>query len=141
MVEIKENDDAKNTEYSYNGVKIELELNIAESKEHIGEDYKVIENADMEKIIKEKFLPWFKGNQYADADDNKIYEGLKLIQVDYVYHRIVEKYSPTGETDNFGEFSFMFESCSDYTKDMLEAVSMVVVINKGKIVNVYGYDV
>lgn len=114
---------------------------IIKSKKHINDDYNVINQEGLDKIILEKFLPWLKGNDYLDRDDKKILEGLKLYEVTYRYSFICAKYSPTNKDDYFGQFEFCFESGSEYTDDILEAVAMQVYIYNGKIVKVSGYDI
>ena len=138
-----QNDDIGKTELYYKdiNIKISLNKNYLDSKKHIYDDFKVIENIGIDNIIKENFLPWFKGKDFQDRDDNKIINGLKVVNIDYNYHRIINTYSPTKETDFFGEFVFEFVSSSDYTKDMLEAVSMNIFVNNGKVVKVTGYDI
>lgn len=137
----QDNNDLDKTNLTYNGIEIKIPMDFIESQKHIQEDFNVIKNTDMEKLIKEQYLPWFKGDDFKDADDEQIYNGLKITAIDYFYHRIVEEYSPTHETDYFGEFQFTLLSSSDYTKDMLDAVSMNILINKGKIVEVSGYNI
>ncbi len=129
----------------YNGVNITINPNIGcgleESKKHLEVDYNVLVRVGIENAILKEFIPWLKGNDYLDRDNQKILEGLKLYELTYDYRRICAKYSPTGKDDYFGHFEFCFESGNDYTKDMLEAVSMEVLIKDGKIVKVSGYDI
>lgn len=82
-----------------------------------------------------------KNEQFKDRDDNKIFEGLKVYNIMYNYGKICSELSPTKEEDFFGQFEFAFESCNDYTADMLESVVMQVYILNGKIVQVSGFDV
>lgn len=135
----------KNEKYisniQYNGINIEINFHLDESKNHITEDYNVLEKEGIENIIKRDFIPWIKGETFKDRDNQKIYEGIKIYNITYSYHRIIDKYSPTGEENFFGEFEFAFESSNDYTKDMLESVAMQVYVLNGKIVKVSGYDI
>ena len=59
----------------------------------------------------------------------------------YVFGKIIEKYSPINKEAFFGQFEFCFNSSSEYTEDMLEAVAMQVYVYEGKIVKVSGYDI
>ena len=129
------------SDISYEGVQIEISFNIEESKEHLDEDYRVIEQEGIESIIRERFIPWLKGEQFADRDDNLLFEGMKLYYITYSYGRIIAKYSPTGEDAFFGQFEFSFESASEYTEDVFESVAMQIYVYNGKLVKVSGYDV
>ncbi len=117
------------------------DYDITNSKKHINDDYDVIKKEGLDKVILEKFIPWLKGNDYLDRDDKKILEGLKLYEVTYHYSFICAKYSPTNKDDYFGQFEFCFESDSEYTDDILEAVAMQVYIYNNEIVKVSGYDI
>lgn len=128
------------SDLKYNNVNIVIEFDIEESKDHILEDYKVLEKDGIEKIIKNQFIPWIKGDDYKDRDDDKIYEGLNIYYISYEYSKIIDKYSPTGEENYFGKFLFGFESTSDYTSDILESVEMEVYVLNGRIVKVCGFD-
>lgn len=130
------------TEYKINGINIIIQSdNMEESKKHIKNDYDVIQNNNLNKIILEKFIPWLKGTDYLDRDNQKVLEGLKLYEVTYDYIKICAEYSPTGEDGFFGHFEFCFESGNDYTSDMLEAAAMEVFIYDKKIVKVGEYDI
>ena len=95
----------------------------------------------VDRLIRERYIPWLKNEQFSDKEDGQIFDGLKMTNILYSYGRIIAKYSPTGMDDFFGQFEFDFESCSDYTADMLEAAAMQVYIKEGKIVRVSGYDI
>ena len=136
-----ENNNLDKTNLFYNGIEIKISREYSESKKHIYEDYKAIENVDMKEIIKDKFISWLKGEEFKDKDEDEIYNGLKITNIDYCYHLIIDKFSPTKETDYFGEFQFTFKSNSDYTKDMLAVSQMILLINNGKIVDVKGIDI
>ena len=125
----------------YNNIEIQISYNDSESKNHIEEDFQTIMNKGIDNIIKENFIPWLTATDYKDADKNKIFEGLKLFKIEYHYGKIIDKYSPTGETNFFGQFDFCFESGSKYTDDIFEAVGMEVIILNGEIVQVNGYDI
>ena len=129
------------SDISYEGVQIEISFNIEESKEHLDEDYRVIEQEGIESIIRERFIPWLKGEQFADRDDDLLFKGMKLYYITYNYGRIIAKYSPTGEDAFFGQFEFSFESASEYTEDVFESVAMQIYVYNGKLVKVSGYDV
>lgn len=136
-------DDPKDfkTELKFNDKNIRITFDIEESKKHIQNDYDVINKEGLDKIIIEKFIPWLKGKDYLDRNDQKILEGLKLYEITYHYHKICDEYSPTGKEDYFGEFEFCFESGNDYVDDMLEAVAMQVYIYNNNVIKVSGYDI
>ncbi len=130
------------SELEYNGVSVEiLDDNKEESQKHIEHDFAVLVRENIDKIIKERFISWIKGEDFSDRDDDLIFEGLNVYYICYDYGRIVEEYSPTGKEDFFGHFEFEMESSNDYTSDMLEAVSMEVYVLGDDIVEVSGYDV
>lgn len=142
----KENSDYKSTKSYFTGVKykdveIVIDDDTEDVKKHFNEDYDVILQEGIEKIIKEKFLPWLKGEDFIDKDDAKILEGLKVYYVTYRYSRIIAKYSPIEKEGYFGVFEFDFESSNDYVSDILEAVAMEIYIYDNKIVGVNGFDV
>ena len=63
---------------SYNGISIDiLEPDEEESKKHIEHDFAVLVRENIEKIIKERFIPWIKGEDFPDKDDDLILEGLR----------------------------------------------------------------
>ena len=125
----------------YNGIAVDIPFNEEESRKHIEEDFNVLTKTGIDSVIREQFIPWLKGDQYADRDDDKVFKGLKLYDISYTYGRIIARYSPTGEENRFGQFEFCFESADDYTSDMLEAVAMQVYVLNGQIVKVGGYDI
>jgi len=130
------------SELEYNGVSVEiLDDNKEESQKHIEHDFAVLVRENIDKIIKERFISWIKGEDFSDRDDDLIFEGLNVYYICYDYGRIVAEYSPTGKEDFFGHFEFEMESSNDYTSDMLEAVSMEVYVLGDDIVEVSGYDV
>lgn len=134
-------DDTQVDDIQYNGITVNIETNVEESQKHLSYDFSVLKNIGIEKIIKKQFLPWLKGEDFKAKNDNKILEGLKLYEINYYYGKIVEKYSPINKEAFFGQFEFCFNSSSEYTEDMLEAVAMQVYVYEGKIVKVYGYDI
>ena len=126
---------------SWNGIPIEISFRPEESRAHIQEDFAVLESCGIETLIRERFLPWLKTENFADLDDERIMEGLKLTGILYTYGRIVARYSPTGEDDMFGQFEFDFASSGPYTEQLLEASAMQVYVKDKKIVKVSGYDI
>lgn len=126
---------------TYKDIEVIIDFDADESREYIREDFDALLNEGIELTIREKFVPWLKGEQFPDKEDGLVYDGLHLTDILYHHGRIIAKYSPTGEDDRFGQFEFMFDSCSEYTQDMLEAVAMQVYVKDGKIVKVSGYDV
>jgi len=130
------------SELEYKGISIEiLQMDQEESQKHIEQDFEVLVRENIDHIIKEQFIPWLKGEDFLDRDDDLIFEGLSVYYICYTYGRIIAEYSPTGKEDYFGQFEFEMESSSDYTSDMLEAVTMQVYVLGDKIVKVDGYDV
>lgn len=125
----------------YNDIEISIGSNSEESLEHIQKDYEALRNEGIEKLIKEHFIPWLKGEKFKDLDDDKIYDGLKITNITYHYQRIIGKYSPTNEDDFFGEFDFDFESSNDYTRDLLQASALVVLVNDEKVYYDRCYDI
>ena len=119
----------------------DTQKDIEESINNIEADYNTILNYGFDKIVKDKLVPWLKGNNYLDRDDNKVFEGLKVVCVSYRYQFICAKYSPTQRDDYFGEFQFDFKSASDYTNDMFECCCMHVYIKNNVIVKVCSVDV
>ena len=137
----QQKDDAQVDDIQYHGITVKVETNVEESKKHLNHDFSVLKNRGIEKIIKKQFLPWLKGEDFKGKNDNKILEGLELYEINYYYGKIIEKYSPINKEAFFGQFEFCFNSSSEYTDDMLEAVAMQVYVYEGKIVKVSGYDI
>lgn len=133
--------DIPKTNLKYNNIDILIGANKEESLKHIEKDYKVLSKEGIEKLIKTNFIPWLKGNEFKELDDDEIYSGLKLTNISYHYHRIIDKYSPNGKDDFFGEFEFDFESGNEYTKNLLQASAFVVLINNDKIYPGRNYDI
>ncbi len=133
--------DEYTSDIQYNGVNIIITFDILEGKKHLYEDYKVLEKEGIDNIIKNRFISWIKADYFTDRDDDKIFDGLKVSAISYNYGRIVAEHSPTGKDDYFGQFQFDFESSTEYTSDMLEAVAMEVYVINGEIVKVSGYDI
>ena len=125
----------------YKGLDINISFYVEESKKHIENDYNVLNEKGIDNIIKEQFIPWLLGDQFKDRDIDKVFEGIRVYEVSYHYGKIVAKYSPTNEDNYFGQFEFCFESCNDYTSDILQAVAMQVYVLNGEIVKVKGYDI
>lgn len=103
----KDNNGMRNTDLSYKGIKVHIFDNVEESRAHVKEDFDILEG-EIERVIRERFIPWIKSDAFADRDDEKIFEGLKLYEITYRH------------TENYGEFSFNFVSGNDYTKDIIE---------------------
>jgi len=138
------------SDVNYKGINVEInyytEDDIEEIKNNLNKDYSALEWKGIENLIKEKFIPWLKGSEFIDMDNNKIYDGLRLYAIEYSYHDCDNNATPEIQShinNKFGKgiFTFHFESSNDYTSDMLEAVAMVVEIRDGKIVEVSGLDV
>ena len=127
--------------FKYNDIDILITTDIEISKKHISNDYLIIENTDMKQLMKDNFLPWLKGQDNVNMDDENILDGLKLYEISYHYDKIGSQYSPTGKEDYFGQFEFCFESGSEYTANLLEVAAMEVWVNDNKIVHVSGYDI
>lgn len=125
----------------YKDIDILISFNEEESKAHIKSDYEVLNKVGIDNIIKEQFIPWLLGEQFKEKDVNKVFEGLKIYDISYQYGKIIADYSPTKEEDYFGQFEFSFESGSDYTNDIFEAVAMQVYVLNNSIVKVSGYDI
>ena len=106
----------------YRDISITITFDPEQSKAHIEEDYTVLNKEGIDQIVLKKFVPWLKGDQYADRDDQKVFES-------------------TGEDAYFGQFEFDFESSGEYTADMLEASAMQVYVKDGEIIKVSGYDI
>ena len=129
------------SQVEYMGIPIEIEFNIEESKEHLSEDYAVLQKEGIDSIIRNRFITWFKTDKFKNRDDNLIYEGLKIYSIVYCYGMIDSRYSPTQKQEMAGQFTFFFESGSEYTSDMLESTAMEIYVLNGKIVKVDGYEV
>lgn len=125
----------------FRGIPVIVEFDLKAGIAHVREDFSVLEKEGIDKIILEKFVPWLKGDQFADRDDRTVFDQIALFSISYHYGRIIEKYSPTGKDDYFGQFEFDFESCGEYTEDMLEAAAMQVYVRDGAVVKVSGYDI
>ena len=111
----------------YRDIPIIITFDPEQSKAHIEDDYAVLNKEGIDQIILKKFVPWLKGDQYADRDDQKVFESISAYA--------------TGEDAYFGQFEFDFESSGEYTADMLEASAMQVYIKDGEIIKVSGYDI
>ena len=127
--------------FSYNNIEIKIDFNRSESEAHLEADLKTVVDYGVDRLIRERYIPWLKNEQFSDKEDERIFEGLKMTGILYSYGRIIAKYSPTGADDFFGQFEFDFESCSEYTADMLEAAAMQVYVKDGEIVRVSGFDI
>ena len=113
----------------YRDISITITFDPEQSKAHIEEDYTVLNKEGIDQIVLKKFVPWLKGDQYADRDDQKVFESISAYAAE------------TGEDAYFGQFEFDFESSGEYTADMLEASAMQVYVKDGEIIKVSGYDI
>ncbi len=125
----------------YNNIEINIESNRDESLKHIDKDFEVIKKIGIEELIKSNFIPWLKGEEFKDLNDDEIYKGLKLTNISYRYHKINEKYSPTNQDDFFGEFDFDFESGNNYTENLIQASAFVLLVNNDKVYYGKHYDI
>ena len=125
----------------YRDIPIIISFDPEQSKTHIEEHYAVLNEEGIDQLILKKFVPWLKGDQYADRDDLKVFESISVYAAEYHFGRIIAKYSPTGEDAYFGQFEFDFESSGEYTADMLEGCAMQVYVKDGAIIKVSGYDI
>ena len=125
----------------YGGTAIDIDYNVEESKVHLYEDFAVLQNEGIENIIRNRYLPWFKGKEFSDKDDDLIIEGLKVYGIVYCYGPIDRKYTNTETDEKGGEFTFCFECGNDYVRGMMESVAMTVFVYDGKIAGVDGYEV
>ena len=130
-----------NSGLKYRDVPIIIRFDLEQSKAHIEEDYAALNTEGVDQIILKEFVPWLKGDQYAERDDQKIFESISVYAAEYHFGRIIAKYSPTGEDAYFGQFEFDFESSGEYTADMMEGSAMQVYVKDGMIVKVSGYDI
>jgi hypothetical protein len=128
-------------ELTYQGIPVNIEFDPEESERHIRDDFEVLKQYGIERIIREFFIPWLKGSQFQDLDDERIRKGLRLYDISYHYGRIIARYSPTGRENHFGQFELSFDSCDDYTSGLLEACALQVYILDGEIVKTAGYDI
>ncbi len=125
----------------YRDITVIITFDPEQSTAHIEEDFAVLNQKGIDQIILKKFVPWLKGDQYADRDDLKVFENISVYAAEYHFGRIIAKYSPTGDDAYFGQFEFDFESSGDYTADMMEGCAMQVYVKDGAIVRVSGYDI
>lgn len=54
----------------YRDISITITFDPEQSKAHIEEDYTVLNKEGIDQIVLKKFVPWLKGDQYADRDDH-----------------------------------------------------------------------
>lgn len=125
----------------YNNIEIMISSNVEESLKHVKENFNLLKKEGIENLIKTNFIPWLKGNEFKELEDEKIYFGLKLTDISYSYKFICEKYSPTNKDDYFGDFEFTFESGNDYTKNLLQASMFVLLIKDDKIYFGNNFDI
>ena len=125
----------------YKGVNVVVTFRKDESMEHVYDDFKALEEHGIDRVVKEEFIPWFVAADFADRDGDKVLVGLKIVHISYTYGMICEKYSPTGAENYFGQFELIFESCSEYTEDMLQQTAMEIYMLDGKVVGTRKWDV
>ena len=110
------------SELGYDGANICIDTNIEESKAHLHEDFAVLLAEGIEKLIRERFVPYLKSDEFADMDDERIFNGLKLYDITYARTQ-----------RGYGRVQFFFESGDDCTAEIMESDAMEVYIRGGKI--------
>ena len=140
---MKETPSVQETDSSlkYRDIPVVITFDLEQSKAHIKEDYAVLNKEGIDQVVLKRFVPWLKGDQYADRDDLKVFENISVYAAEYHFGRIIAKYSPTGEDAYFGQFEFDFKSSGEYTADMMEACAMQIYVKDGEIIKVSGYDI
>ena len=123
------------SDFKYNDLNIKISFNVEESKKHIVDDLNVINNEGIDKIISEKFIPWLKGEQFKDSDDEKIKAGLSLYEVQYHYNKICKEYSPTGKEDYFGQqiITYLDQLFKNLMVDRLELKLLLHLLEKNNL--------
>ncbi len=58
----------------YEGIPVCIDHNIDECWEHLPADHAVLQNEGIENIIRSRFMPWFKTDEFQDSDDDMIYQ-------------------------------------------------------------------
>lgn len=56
------------SQITYKGIAIEIGCHIEESKNQLSGDYAALERDGIEKIIRNRFIPWFKTEEFIDRD-------------------------------------------------------------------------
>ena len=77
------------TNYSYGEIPVEVEYNIDASMEHLPDDFETLKKEGIDNIIKERFIPWLKTDEFRDRDVELIFKGLKLYSIVYCYAMIL----------------------------------------------------
>ncbi len=124
-----ENNNLNRTNLFYKNIEVIISKNILESKKHVYDDYKLINDKEIEKIIRERLIPWLKEGVDEDYNDDMIFNGLKVYAVAYKYF------------DDYSKFVFSFEGNTDYVNNLLQAVDMEIIIKNGEISKINCYDV
>lgn len=124
-----ENNNLNKTNIFYNNVEIIISTNILESKKHVYNDYKLLGDKQIEKLIREKFIPWLKEGVNNDYNNDRIFDGLEVYMVTYGYFV------------DYSKFVFSFESNTDYLNNLLQAADMEIIIKDGEISKINCYDV
>ena len=104
-------------------------------------NFETLKKEGIDNIIKERFIPWLKTDEFRDRDGELIFKGLKLYSIVYCYAMIDARYSHSNQQEMAGQFDFFFESGNEYTSDMMESVAMQIYVLHGHIVKVDGYEV
>ena len=68
----------------YRDIPVIITFDPEQSKAHIEDDYAVLNKEGIDQIILKKFVPWLKGDQYADRDDQKVFESISAYAVEQV---------------------------------------------------------
>ena len=74
----------------YRDISITITFDPEQSKAHIEEDYTVLNKEGIDQIVLKKFVPWLKGDQYADRDDQKVFESISAYAAEYHFGRQVK---------------------------------------------------
>lgn len=69
------------TNYSYGEIPVEVEYNIDASMERLPYDFETLKKEGIDNIIKERFIPWLKTDEFRDRDGELIFKGLKLYSI------------------------------------------------------------
>ena len=129
------------TNYSYGEIPVEVEYNIDASMERLPYDFETLKKEGIDNIIKERFIPWLKTDEFRDRDGELIFKGLKLYSIVYCYAMIDARYSHSNQQEMAGQFDFFIESGNEFSSDMMESVDMQIYVLLVHIVKVDGYEV
>lgn len=115
------NEDNNIVAYTDDGIKIKVIGKIRDGREHIQKDFELLAKG-LDRVEKEVFIPWLKGEKFADRDNQKVDEGIKPYEVEYE------------RKENYGAFSFYVRSQGDYTRDMFDAACISCNVNDDGII-------